>query len=73
MTKYVELIRKAEVKRRAAMSNTLLHELLGKGLFPQPTYLTESTRIPVWNAAEVDEWIKVRLDRRSLSTSEVAA
>lgn len=64
MNEWTEVLRKAEVKRRTTLSNTLLHELLKAGAFPQPSYLTTSSRIPVWNAKDVDQWITARLGSR---------
>lgn len=74
MKEWIELIRKAEVKRRAGISNTSLHELLKGKLFPEPTYLTSSRRVPLWSASEIDAWLLERLNQRKsgAASNEVA-
>lgn len=71
MTAWIEMLRKAEVKRRTALSNTLLHELLKLNQFPAPAYLTEGKRLPVWSAAEVDAWNRERLAKRAQESAGV--
>lgn len=68
MAQVLQLIRKAEVKRRTSLSNTMLHELLKANEFPIPVYLTSSKRLPVWSASEVEDWLLQRLNKRSTGT-----
>jgi len=53
------LIRKAEVVRRTALSESTIRRLVDKGTFPQPVQLTDTGSI-AWFQDEVDGWIESR-------------
>ncbi len=58
---FIRLLRRATVRDRTSLSNTQLHVLIQSGEFPAPSYLTATSRIPVWDEQVVNDWIKARL------------
>ncbi|MDI4633158.1 AlpA family phage regulatory protein [Pelomonas sp. V22] len=72
MAEFVRLLRRAVVRDRTALSNTQLHVMIKSGLFPAPSYLTDTNRIPVWDERVVNDWIKARLSSGIAAKSKVA-
>jgi len=53
------LIKKAEVVRRTALSETTIRRLISKSEFPKPFQLTEAGSV-AWCQDEVNAWIESR-------------
>ena len=53
------LMRKAEVVRRTALSESTIRRLVAKGTFPKPVQLTDTGSM-AWFQDEVDAWIESR-------------
>lgn len=65
------LIRRAEVLRRCAISNSTLYRLIDAGQFPAPVQV--SPRNVAWVEHEIDEWIAHRICERTNSSGGVNA
>ncbi|WP_304526389.1 AlpA family transcriptional regulator [Halomonas sp. I5-271120] len=59
------LIRRAEVLHRCAISNSTLYRLIDAGQFPAPVQV--SSRNVAWVEHEIDEWIAHRICERPSS------
>ncbi|MFG6139065.1 helix-turn-helix transcriptional regulator [Halomonas sp. B23F22_10] len=65
----VSLVRRPEVLRRCAISNSTLHRLINAGDFPAPIQI--SPRAVAWVASEIDRWIDQRIeDSHRVTSSE---
>jgi len=53
------LMKKAEVVRRTALSESTIRRLVARGQFPKPVQLTDSGSVG-WFQDEVDTWIESR-------------
>lgn len=59
------LIRRADVLQRCAISNSTLHRLINAGEFPAPVQV--SRRSVAWVECEVSDWITARICERPTS------
>ena len=57
-------IRLPEVKQRVGLSKSQIYTLISEDQFPQPVKV--SRRISCWVAAEVDSWIKNKIEIRDI-------
>jgi prophage regulatory protein len=55
-------IRLPEVRQRVGMSKSQIYKLISQDQFPKPVKV--SRRISCWVAAEVDSWIKNKIQTR---------
>ncbi|QFT86562.1 Prophage CP4-57 regulatory protein (AlpA) [Halomonas sp. THAF12] len=61
MTKTI-LLRRPEVLRRCAISNSTLHRLINAGNFPAPVPV--GPRAVAWIESEINDWIEERIESR---------
>lgn len=59
------LIRRPEVLRRCAISNSTLHRRINTGTFPAPVPLGPGA--VAWVESEIDAWIESRIEARHAS------
>ncbi len=52
----VELLRRADVERRTALSRATIYRRMALGAFPAPVRIPGSTAVR-WRADEIDAWI----------------
>ena len=52
----VTLLRLDEVKSRCALGKSLIYELMARGRFPGPVYI--SPKAPRWRSDQLDAWIE---------------
>ena len=65
-----KLLRLPEVKNRTGLSRSTIYNRIADGTFPKSVSLGQ--RAVGWIEAEVDEWIKSRIEVRSYSESRAA-
>lgn len=54
-------IRREQLRQLVPLADTTIWEMEQRGQFPKRFYLTE--RCAVWDANEVEEWLRARRDR----------
>jgi predicted DNA-binding transcriptional regulator AlpA len=59
------LIRLADLPKFAGLRRTAISELIKTGQFPKPIRLSDSGRAVAWVAAEIAEWQRSRIAKRS--------
>ena len=57
-------IRLPDVRQRVGMSKSQIYKLIAQDQFPKPVKV--SRRISCWVAAEVDSWIKNKIEIRDI-------
>ena len=58
------LIRLPEVRQKVGMSKSQIYKLIAQDKFPKP--LKVSRRISCWVVAEVDSWVKNKIEIRDI-------
>jgi prophage regulatory protein len=56
----LRFLRLREVLARVALSRTRVYELIAEGRFPRQVRLSD--RASAWDAREIDEWMRAKLD-----------
>jgi prophage regulatory protein len=64
------VLRETEVRERTGFGATALHDAVLRREFPKPIKLTNSGRAIGWLEAEIDEWLKQRLQQRDKAASQ---
>jgi prophage regulatory protein len=62
------LLRRKQVQERIGLSRSELYRQIALGRFPRPIPLGE--RIRAWDADEVEQWIRSRIEARTVLAGE---
>lgn len=57
------VIRRRQVEQRTGLTRSALYQLMRSGEFPEPVHI--SVRAVGWIEAEVDDWIRSRMEKRN--------
>lgn len=68
-SKFVQILRHAEVRKRLKISSAKLFDMVAKGQFPKPFLIVPGGRAVGWLESTVDGWILERKEKQR----EVAA
>lgn len=67
----MRIIRMKELSHVVGMHETQIRQAIAAGAFPRPVKLSDVGRSIGWDEAEVNEWLRKRLQRHRVNISAV--